>query len=256
VELVFPVIHFKPVTSHPVFRGPALADDDERLPPLLRRGRFQRSLPWVALGLDEPLRWKHPPDAAVANAGYGAGIIRQLHAFRAPGAPSIEQLAEKQFKVFHFSDIYLRMRRGVIAHDCYIDASNVDQLQGMDFVFLCLDRGEEKRPIVERLQGWGTRFVDVGMGVELQDGALGGVLRVTAVTPAKGDHVPARIPFGEDAGGDDYARNIQIADLNALNAALAVIRWKKHFGFYRNLDREHHSTYTIDGNMLLNEDKA
>ena len=43
---------------------------------------------------------------------------------------------------------------------------------------------------------------------------------------------------------------------SALNAAIAVIKWKKLFGFYRDLDREHHSTYTIDGNMLLNEDKA
>jgi hypothetical protein len=65
-----------------------------------------------------------------------------------------------------------------------------------------------------------------------------------------------RIPFVDDAGGDDYSRNVQIADLNALNAALAVIRWKKLLGFYRDLDREHHTTYTIDGNMLLNEDKA
>jgi hypothetical protein len=94
------------------------------------------------------------------------------------------------------------------------------------------------------------------MGVELHDGALGGVLRMTAATPARGDHASARIPFADDAGGDDYSSNIQIADLNALNAALAVIRWKKLFGFYRDLDREHHSTYTIDGNMLLNEDKA
>jgi hypothetical protein len=178
------------------------------------------------------------------------------NAFRAPGAPSIEQLAEKQMKVFYYRDIYSRMRRGIIPHDCYIDASNVEQLRGMDFVFLCLDRGGEKRRIVERLREWGIPFVDVGMGVELHDGALGGVLRVTAATPAKGDHVSARIPFADDAGGDDYSRNIQIADLNALNAALAVIRWKKLFGFYRDLDREHHSTYTIDGNMLLNEDKA
>jgi hypothetical protein len=94
------------------------------------------------------------------------------------------------------------------------------------------------------------------MGVELRDGALGGILRVTAVTQTKGDHVPARVPFVDDAAGDDNSTNIQIADLNALNAALAVIRWKKMFGYCRDLDREHHSTYTIDGKMLLNEDKA
>ena len=50
-------------------------------------------------------------------------------------------------------------------------------------------------------------------------------------------------------------RNIQVADLNALNACLAVIRWKKLFGFYRDLEREHHTLYTVDGNHLLNEDQ-
>ena len=36
---------------------------------------------------------------------------------------------------------------------------------------------------------------------------------------------------------------------------LAVIKWKKLSGFYCDLEREHHSTYTLDGNMLLNEDQ-
>ena len=48
--------------------------------------------------------------------------------------------------------------------------------------------------------------------------------------------------------------NIQVADLNALNAVMAVIKWKKIRGFYRDLEHEHHSTYTTDGNMLLNSD--
>lgn len=41
---------------------------------------------------------------------------------------------------------------------------------------------------------------------------------------------------------------------NALNAAMAVIRWKKLCGFYLDLEGEHHSVYVIDGNHLLNED--
>ncbi|MGB7493085.1 MAG: hypothetical protein WBW05_01660, partial [Candidatus Acidiferrum sp.] len=58
-----------------------------------------------------------------------------------------------------------------------------------------------------------------------------------------------------EPGDDDYNRNIQIADLNALNAALAVIKWKKLFGFYRDLKFEHHSQFSIDTNLLLNEDR-
>lgn len=48
----------------------------------------------------------------------------------------------------------------------------------------------------------------------------------------------------------------ELTPLNALNAALAVVRWKKVFGFYRDYEGEHHATYTIDTAMLLNEGAA
>ena len=44
----------------------------------------------------------------------------------------------------------------------------------------------------------------------------------------------------------------QVADLNALNAALAVIRWKRLRGFYRNGDGEHQSAFLVDGNTIIN----
>ena len=53
-----------------------------------------------------------------------------------------------------------------------------------------------------------------------------------------------------------YAKNIQIADLNALNAALAVIRWKKYFGVYIDLGHEHHANFALNGNVIINEDKT
>jgi hypothetical protein len=65
-----------------------------------------------------------------------------------------------------------------------------------------------------------------------------------------------RIPFSDGDGPDEYRTNIQIADLNALNAVLAVVKWKKLCGFYGDLDREHFCAYTLDGNSLVNEDKA
>ena len=46
--------------------------------------------------------------------------------------------------------------------------------------------------------------------------------------------------------------NAQLAELNALNAALAVIKWKKVRGFYNDLMREFNSEYVIDGNKLIN----
>ena len=69
-------------------------------------------------------------------------------------------------------------------------------------------------------------------------------------------HEKQRIPFTDSDGQDEYDQNIQLADLNALNAVLAVIKWKKLRRFYRDLENEHYSTYTTDGNALTNEDRG
>jgi len=182
----------------------------------------------------------------------------QHNAFRSPGAASGEELEEKLAKTEYFRRIYSRMRRGIFSHPVYIDASNVDQLRDMKFVFLCFDAGKPKELVVKSLEKFGIPFVDVGMGVYLSGESLGGIVKTTTSTPAQRDHVrnKNRISFSAGDGNNEYDQNIQIADLNALNAALAVIKWKKLFGFYHDFDKEHHSTYTIDGNRLLNEDQA
>lgn len=182
----------------------------------------------------------------------------QHNAFRSPGAPSIDELKSEPQKVTYFKGIYSNMHRNIVANNSYIDALNVSQLEGLDFVFLCLDGGEVKRLVVEKMEALGIPFVDVGMGIELVDNALLGILRVTASTVKKRDHVrdKQRISFSDGIGNKEYSRNIQIADLNALNAAMAVIKWKKLFGFYKDFENEHFSAYTIDGNMLTNEDQC
>lgn len=178
------------------------------------------------------------------------------NAFRAPGAPSLEELREAPKKVEYLKRIYSQMHRNIVVHDAALGADNLHLLDGITFAFLSLDAGDAKRLIVEKLQTIGAAFVDVGMGLDLDEGSLGGILRVTASTPEKRDHVRQRISFAGGGAKDVYASNIQVADLNALNAVLAVVKWKKIRGFYRDLEREHHCTYTTDGNMLINGDLA
>ena len=187
---------------------------------------------------------------------FDGDTFSQHNAFRAPGAPSLAKLRKQLPKVTYYKNIYSKMHKGIIAHDVFIDASNVQLLQDMAFVFLCLDKGEVKRIIVQKLEEHGVPFIDVGMGVELVDETLIGILRVTTSTKKKRDHVynHHRISFSDGDENNEYSKNIQIADLNALNAALAVIKWKKLLGFYGDLENEFHSLYTIDGNTLTNED--
>jgi hypothetical protein len=179
------------------------------------------------------------------------------NAFRAPGAASLEELRQVQKKVHYLAGIYSRMHRNIVPHAVALDRANLHLLDGGTFAFISMDAGETRQLAVRKCEEMGISFVDVGMGLELVDGSLGGILRVTASTPAMRTHVhDGRISFGSDDGNNLYSSNIQVADLNALNAAMAVVKWKKIRGFYRDLEREHHSTYTTDGNMLLNGDRS
>jgi hypothetical protein len=46
----------------------------------------------------------------------------------------------------------------------------------------------------------------------------------------------------------------QIGCQNALNAALAVIKWKKLCGYMDDVTKEHYCAYTIRSNQLISED--
>jgi len=75
-------------------------------------------------------------------------------------------------------------------------------------------------------------------------------------TPSKNDHLVNRIPLVDEDENNEYVTNIQIADLNSLNAGFAVVKWKKMCGFYQDLEEEHHTTYSINVSQLLNEDEV
>ena len=121
-------------------------------------------------------------------------------------------------------------------------------------MFLCIDGGPAKAAIIAALNEADIPFVDTGMGIDLIDGALSGILRVTTASRGRREHVRQRIPVATGDANNDYGKNIQIADLNALNAALAVIKWKKLFSFYADLEHEHHCSYTTDGNAMSNSE--
>lgn len=176
----------------------------------------------------------------------------QHNAFRAPGAASIEQLRKRQKKVDYLVEAYSPMRNGIVPHASYLTEENISLLDGIDFVFVAVDKGAVKSVIADKLQADGVAFIDVGMGISTLEGALFGVVRTTTSTPHQRSHFEKCVNLSSDDVDDAYRQNIQIADLNALNAALAVMRWKKLFGFYVDLEHEHQSNFTIDGNIITN----
>jgi hypothetical protein len=179
----------------------------------------------------------------------------QHNAFRAPGAASGGELAERLTKVAFYSRTYGKMRRGIMPHPKPMVPDTLYELEGLNFVFLCME-GKGKRPIVQKLEAIGIPFVDVGMGVTMNGDSLRGQVRTTTSTPAKRNHVyeKNRIAFTTADEINEYDKNIQVVELNALNAAIAVIKWKKLFGFYADDGKEHFSVFVIAGNETINED--
>ncbi len=181
------------------------------------------------------------------------------NAFRAPGAASIETLRDRPKKVAYLATVYSKMKRNIVPHPEDVSEANVDELRDADFVFLTMEGNQTKRMIVDKLTKLEIPFVDVGIGLNIAKGQLQGAVQTITRTPADHDRPAERHGIAFDTADEDdevYDLNIQVADLNALNAALAVIRWKKLFGFYGDLEDEHFSIYTIDVNNLVNEDLA
>lgn len=170
-------------------------------------------------------------------------------AFRAPGAASIEILQTRPKKVDYFSNAYDPIRRGIIPHPLYLEQGNVDQLDGFNFVFIAVDHGPSRKLITEYLVASGIPFIDVGMGVEQEPEGeavlLSGTCRVTLATPEKHDHLQQRLDFRDDQEEVLYRSNIQVADLNALNATLAVLRWKQFMGFYSDQQQAHNLNFSL-----------
>src|SRR5690606_35692073 len=122
----------------------------------------------------------------------------QHNAFRSPGAPSIDELREVPLKVNYLKSIYSKMHRNIVVHPEKLSANNLHLLNGITFAFLCMDAGEPKRLVVEKLEADGISFIDVGMGLELINGSLGGIVRTTASTPVKRDHLRHHVSFAGD----------------------------------------------------------
>lgn len=180
-------------------------------------------------------------------------VFLQHNAFRSPSVASVEILNKRMKKVDYFASIYSQLRRGIRPFPEKITEANVDLLKGLSYVFICIDSNSARSMIISKLSEFGISFIDVGLGVNIAEENLIGTLRVTVGTSKKYDHIPNRIG-SEELDDNEYATNIQIADLNALNALIAVVKWKKMCDFYQDLKKEHNSIFVINTGQLLHDD--
>lgn len=176
------------------------------------------------------------------------------NAYRAPGAAVHEVLKAKRNKAEYFAEEYSRMHAGITAHPVALTSDNLHLLEGATFVFLAAADAESRPEIMQWLRDRGIPFIDVGMSFREGEGGLTGIAKVTAYLPDDDITLPSAPAIAP--GQDDYSSNIQVAELNALNAILAVIRWKRHLGFYATHEKTNQTVYKLYLNELRNGEVA
>lgn len=172
---------------------------------------------------------------------YDDDILHVHTLFRMPGAIGKNTLGHKKVDVLY--NIYSDFHRAIEAHPERVSSDNVHELDDLHFVFIAVDDGPSRDLICRHLTTANVPFVDVGMGLYRSVSALNGMIRIAGGETTDGEklvgtqYLPAANP-----ADNEYRRQPQIGELNALNAALAVIRFKQKMGVF---DRDFESIANI-----------
>jgi Domain of unknown function (DUF6791)/ThiF family len=167
------------------------------------------------------------------------------NAFRSPGQVQETEFGKPKAEVY--SSRYENFRHGIKAISKYVDASSSDEMNDVTFAFVCVDKGTSRSEIFDLLISKHIPFIDVGMGLDRKHGPISGMLRMTYYSVENGVNVRnEKLAPLTDKEDDLYKTNIQIAELNALNACLAVIKFKQLRGFYyEELPPQYHLIFKV-----------
>ena len=148
--------------------------------------------------------------------------------FRMPG---FIPRAIRQRKVDALAKQYCQWHGAIEPVPERVTLDNIAQLKDFDFVFVSVDDGPSRLVIVDWLSANNIPFVDCGMGLTRSAIGLSAFIRITGTDRRAFDQNvgSVRLPT-QNPKDDEYRKRPQITELNALNAAMAVIRFKQHFG--------------------------
>lgn len=182
---------------------------------------------------------------------YDFDTFKVHNGFRLPGEVPMGQFGHLKTDVMRRK--YEPFRHGLTFHNKRIGAGDEGLFGGTTFAFVCIDDGEARAEICEMLTRLGIDFIDAGMGVEKEEGSLDGLIRTTLFTQATAAKAMEEVPLDRRVEDGAYRTFVQIAELNALNAALAIMRFKQLRGFYRDEARYRNSFISIGSSNWIGD---
>ena len=152
-------------------------------------------------------------------------------------------------KAEYYGEHYQRMRTGISIYAEYWQSDQpADVFGDLHFVFVAIDKTETRTALCETLEEIGIPFIDVGMGIERRQERVRGSCQVFFSGEDPGRW---RIGIPTAEGAEEEYYELQLADLGALNAALAVGTWRRYIGQYEEENKDWLIRYRIENNDLL-----
>ena len=158
---------------------------------------------------------------------------------RAPGAPTAEEIESRHkgrlSKTDYYHSKYASLREGIHPHAIRVDGASMFAeflaAHPVDYAFVCIDQltdGDSPRQDVVycALSAAEVPFIDSGVSITLEDHAVRGVVTTSAYDAGSAAWKDA-IPNARVEGNVPGYRNVQLPEVNALAAALAVMEWRR-----------------------------
>ena len=158
---------------------------------------------------------------------------------RAPGAPTQEEIesCHEGFpgKVAYFHSKYASLRERIHPHPVLVDSPAVFaeflSAHPIDYAFVCIDQltdcdSPRQDVVYAALSAARIPFIDSGVSITLEDGAITGSVTTSAYTAGCLAWEDA-IPNAKVEGNVPGYHNVQLPEVNALAASLAVMEWRR-----------------------------
>ena len=163
---------------------------------------------------------------------------------RAPGAPTAEEI--KLLRTGHLSKVdyyhskYVSLREGIHPHPVRVDSPSTFteflSAHPIDYAFVCIDQltdGDSSRQdaVYSALSEAAVPFIDSGVSITLEDCSVKGAVTTSAYA-AGSEAWKGAIPDARVEGNAPGYRNVQLPEVNAAAAVLAVMEWRRRTGQY------------------------
>ena len=158
---------------------------------------------------------------------------------RAPGAPTADEIESRHNgrlrKVDYYYSKYASLREGIHPHAVRVDSqstfSEFLSAHPIDCAFVCIDQlADDDSPrqdvVYCALSEAMVPFIDSGVSITVDDGSVRGAVTTSAYAAGSMEWKDA-IPNARVEGDVPGYRNVQLPEVNALAAALAVMEWRR-----------------------------